>query len=80
LGISAPEDLIPDSAQQGSQKQTGSDAKSGGDWDSHDSPFTLSFIVPELPAEFKIRQLEITTFTGIRGQFSTSEVPIHYRT
>jgi hypothetical protein len=35
-----PEDLIPDNAQQGSQQQTGSDAKVGGRRNSHSGPIT----------------------------------------
>jgi len=42
-----PEDLIPDNAQQGSQKQTGSDANGGGRNDSHNAPFTFALMMPD---------------------------------
>ena len=48
-----PEDFIPDNAQQGGKKQTGSDAKGGGRRDSHNGPITLQSILPESSPEIK---------------------------
>ena len=53
-----PEDLIPDNAQQGGKKQTGSDAKGGGRRDSHNSPISLQSILPESSAEINIKPVE----------------------
>jgi hypothetical protein len=47
LRTATPVDLIPDNAQQGSQKQTGSDANGGGTGDSHGAPFTLPLMMSD---------------------------------
>src|SRR5579871_4773172 len=68
-----PEDLIPDNAQQGGKKQTGSNAKVGGRRDSHSGPFTLASILPEGSSEIncsdpnrmKIDKLDLPQFFGL---------------
>ena len=56
LRTATPEDLIPDNAQQGSQKQTGSDANGGGSGDSHDAPFTLALMMPDCVSSDQIAE------------------------
>ncbi|MFZ0271196.1 MAG: hypothetical protein WAL34_05040 [Acidobacteriaceae bacterium] len=56
LRTATPDDLIPDNAQQGSQKQAGTDANSGGEVDSHDAPFTLKLMMPDCVSSYQIAE------------------------